>query len=75
MGTPILIFDEATSALDSANERAIQAELQSVAQNKITLVGFDGSAALLRNLAVAANDGLAVESLAAERARQTCILL
>jgi ATP-binding cassette, subfamily B, heavy metal transporter len=34
----ILIFDEATSALDSANERAIQAELQSVAQNKTTLV-------------------------------------
>ena len=33
-----LIFDEATSALDSANERAIQAELQSVAQNKTTLV-------------------------------------
>ncbi|MEO7127783.1 MAG: ABC transporter ATP-binding protein/permease, partial [Rhodoferax sp.] len=31
---PVLIFDEATSALDSANERAIQAELQSVAQNK-----------------------------------------
>ena len=35
---PILIFDEATSALDSANERAIQAELQSVAQNKTTIV-------------------------------------
>ncbi len=35
---PILIFDEATSALDSANERAIQAELQSAAQNKTTLV-------------------------------------
>jgi len=35
---PILIFDEATSALDSANERAIQAELNSVAQNKTTLV-------------------------------------
>ena len=35
---PILIFDEATSALDSANERAIQAELQSVAYNKTTLV-------------------------------------
>ena len=35
---PILIFDEATSALDSANERAIQAELQNVAQNKTTLV-------------------------------------
>ncbi len=34
----VLIFDEATSALDSANERAIQAELQSVAQNKTTLV-------------------------------------
>jgi ATP-binding cassette subfamily B protein len=34
----ILIFDEATSALDSANERAIQTELQSVAQNKTTLV-------------------------------------
>jgi ATP-binding cassette subfamily B protein len=35
---PIVIFDEATSALDSANERAIQAELQSAAQNKTTLV-------------------------------------
>ncbi len=35
---PILIFDEATSALDSANERAIQAELQSAARNKTTLV-------------------------------------
>ena len=35
---PILVFDEATSALDSANERAIQAELSSVAQNKTTLV-------------------------------------
>jgi ATP-binding cassette subfamily B protein len=34
----ILIFDEATSALDSANERAIQAELQSVAKNRTTLV-------------------------------------
>ena len=35
---PIMIFDEATSALDSANERAIQAELKSAAQNKTTLV-------------------------------------
>jgi ATP-binding cassette, subfamily B, heavy metal transporter len=35
---PILIFDEATSALDSANERAIQAELKSVAQGKTALV-------------------------------------
>ena len=35
---PILIFDEATSALDSANERAIQAELQSVARGRTTLV-------------------------------------
>jgi ATP-binding cassette subfamily B protein len=35
---PVLIFDEATSALDSANERAIQAKLQEVAQNKTTLV-------------------------------------
>jgi len=35
---PVLIFDEATSALDSANERAIQAELRSVAQGKTTLV-------------------------------------
>ena len=34
----ILVFDEATSALDSANERAIQAELASAAQNKTTLV-------------------------------------
>ncbi len=35
---PVLIFDEATSALDSTNERAIQAELRSAAQNKTTLV-------------------------------------
>ena len=35
---PVLIFDEATSALDSANERAIQAELKSAAQNKTTLL-------------------------------------
>ena len=35
---PVLIFDEATSALDSANERAIQAELQGVSSNKTTLV-------------------------------------
>lgn len=35
---PIMIFDEATSALDSANERAIQAELQGVSRNKTTLV-------------------------------------
>jgi ABC-type transport system involved in Fe-S cluster assembly fused permease/ATPase subunit len=35
---PIVIFDEATSALDSANERAIQAELQAAAHNKTTLV-------------------------------------
>ncbi|MCZ4316401.1 ABC transporter ATP-binding protein/permease [Comamonadaceae bacterium G21597-S1] len=35
---PVLIFDEATSALDSANERAIQAELRSVARGKTTLV-------------------------------------
>ena len=35
---PVLIFDEATSALDSSNERAIQAELRTAAQNKTTLV-------------------------------------
>jgi ATP-binding cassette subfamily B protein len=35
---PVLIFDEATSALDSANERAIQTELQGVSRNKTTLV-------------------------------------
>jgi ATP-binding cassette subfamily B protein len=35
---PVLVFDEATSALDSANERAIQAELQRIAQSKTTLV-------------------------------------
>ena len=35
---PIVIFDEATSALDSANERAIQSELRTAAQNKTTLV-------------------------------------
>lgn len=35
---PIMIFDEATSALDSANEKAIQAELQNVSANKTTLI-------------------------------------
>ena len=35
---PVVIFDEATSALDSANERAIQGELKTAAQNKTTLV-------------------------------------
>ena len=35
---PFLIFDEATSALDSRNERAIQAELEAVGQNKTVLV-------------------------------------
>ncbi|WP_198970152.1 ABCB family ABC transporter ATP-binding protein/permease [Xylophilus sp. ASV27] len=35
---PVLIFDEATSALDSANERAIQAELQHAAAGKTALV-------------------------------------
>jgi ATP-binding cassette subfamily B protein len=34
----ILIFDEATSALDSNSEKAIQAELRSIAQNRTTLV-------------------------------------
>ncbi|MDB5844331.1 MAG: transporter related protein [Polaromonas sp.] len=35
---PVVIFDEAPSALDSANERAIQGELRTAAQNKTTLV-------------------------------------
>ncbi len=35
---PLLIFDEATSALDSANERAIQEELKSIARNRTALV-------------------------------------
>ncbi len=34
----IMIFDEATSALDSATEKAIQAELREIAQNRTTLV-------------------------------------
>jgi ATP-binding cassette subfamily B protein len=34
----ILIFDEATSALDTTNERAIQAEIKNLTQNKTTLV-------------------------------------
>ena len=34
----ILIFDEATSALDSKSEKAIQAELHAIAQNRTTLV-------------------------------------
>ncbi|MBV8659099.1 MAG: ABC transporter ATP-binding protein/permease [Burkholderiales bacterium] len=35
---PILIFDEATSALDSQTEKAIQAELISIAANRTTLI-------------------------------------
>ena len=35
---PVMIFDEATSALDSANERAIQAELQSISRDRTALV-------------------------------------
>jgi ATP-binding cassette subfamily B protein len=34
----ILIFDEATSALDSKSEKAIQAELDRIAQGRTTLV-------------------------------------
>ena len=34
----ILIFDEATSALDSKSEKAIQAELRTIARNRTTLV-------------------------------------
>ena len=34
----ILIFDEATSALDSKSEKAIQAELKQIAENRTTLV-------------------------------------
>ncbi|OGS92445.1 MAG: metal ABC transporter permease [Gallionellales bacterium GWA2_60_18] len=34
----MLIFDEATSALDSKSEKAIQAELRAIAQNRTTLV-------------------------------------
>ena len=34
----ILIFDEATSALDSRSEKAIQAELRLIAENRTTLV-------------------------------------
>ena len=36
-GPRILIFDEATSALDSKSEKAIQAELKRIAQNRTTL--------------------------------------
>src|SRR5580698_9384565 len=35
---PILIFDEATSALDYESERAVQAALQDLAQDRTTLV-------------------------------------
>ncbi|MFN8695334.1 MAG: ABCB family ABC transporter ATP-binding protein/permease [Burkholderiales bacterium] len=34
----VMIFDEATSALDSATEKAIQAELREIAQDRTTLV-------------------------------------
>jgi len=36
-GPQILIFDEATSALDSKSEKAIQAELRRIAQDRTTL--------------------------------------
>nr|WP_126464073.1 ABC transporter ATP-binding protein/permease [Sulfuritortus calidifontis] len=35
---PILVFDEATSSLDSATEKAIQAELARISENRTTLV-------------------------------------
>ena len=35
---PILIFDEATSALDNESEKAIQASLETLANNRTTLV-------------------------------------
>ncbi len=35
---PLLIFDEATSALDSKSERAIQHELDVIAQERTTLI-------------------------------------
>ncbi|MEQ6292513.1 ABCB family ABC transporter ATP-binding protein/permease [Vogesella sp. GCM10023246] len=35
---PVLVFDEATSALDSHTEKAIQAELMSIAANRTTLI-------------------------------------
>ncbi len=35
---PILLFDEATSALDTRTERAIQAELDRIAQGRTTLI-------------------------------------
>jgi ATP-binding cassette subfamily B protein len=35
---PVLVFDEATSALDARAERAIQAELDRIAENRTTLV-------------------------------------
>jgi ATP-binding cassette subfamily B protein len=35
---PLLIFDEATSALDTQSERAIQAELNQLSQNRTALV-------------------------------------
>jgi len=37
-GPRILVFDEATSALDSRSEKAIQAELKRIAQDRTTLV-------------------------------------
>jgi ATP-binding cassette subfamily B protein len=35
---PILVFDEATSSLDSGTEKAIQAELTRISENRTTLV-------------------------------------
>jgi ATP-binding cassette subfamily B protein len=38
MNPPIIIFDEATSALDSESEKAVQAALEKLADNRTTLV-------------------------------------